>query len=76
MARVISIILSSLAISLAQVDPSASCPDATPSSASCCYTNHTVAVMGGIDFVDLSSKTQGKDSPAFGNASYAATLSG
>jgi YHS domain-containing protein len=33
-------------------------------------------VAGGIDFVDLAGKTQGKDAPAFGDASHKTTLNG
>jgi len=45
-------------------------------SPQCCYGNFTAAVAGGIDFVDLAGKTQGKDAPAFGDASHKTTLNG
>ena len=57
------------------VDPNSPCPSAKPQSPQCCF-NSTAVVAGGVDFVDLAGKTQGKDAPAFGNASHTTTLNG
>ena len=62
-------------LALAQVAPDAPCPNVRPSDASCCQKTSTGPVLGGIDFVDLASKTQGKDAPIFGVPSFSATLS-
>lgn len=61
---------------VAQVSPRAPCQDARPSEATCCYTNTSSAVMGGIDFVDLASGTQGQDAPRFGVPDYTTELNG
>ena len=56
-------------------DPAAKCTTATPSTPTCCFENTTAPVLGGIDMVDLASKTQGTDAPTFGNcASFSAAL--
>ena len=57
-------------------DPSAKCTTAQPSNPKCCFGNTTAPVLGGIDVVDLASKTQGKDSPVFGEESISKTLNG
>ena len=44
------------------VDPNSPCPSAKPQSPQCCF-NSTAVVAGGVDFVDLAGKTQGKDAP-------------
>lgn len=73
MAAVMSVMMIAAA---AQVDPKAPCPYTTPRDASCCY-NHTLApVLGGVDFVDLAGRKQGRDSPVFGNQQFAAKLNG
>jgi len=75
--QVFSLLFATMAgLAAAQVDPKAPCPDATPTSATCCYTNKGSAVMGGVDFVDLASKKQGVDSPVFGDSSISTTLNG
>lgn len=55
-------------------DPAAACPNATPSTSPCCFTNSTPAVLGGVDFVDLAGLTQGTGVPSFGSAEFTATL--
>ena len=69
--------ITSLLLSTAQISPRALCPDAKPSSASCCYANKSAPVLGGVDFVDLVlTKEQGADSPEIGSPQYSATLNG
>ena len=58
----------------AQVAPDAPCPNASPMDTSCCTKTSTGPVLGGVDFVDLATKKQGNDAPAFGSAAYSATL--
>ena len=61
-------------LALAQVAPDAPCPNVSPSDAKCCQKTSTGPVLGGIDFVDLATKTQGQDAPIFGVSSFSATL--
>jgi YHS domain-containing protein len=58
------------------VDPKAKCPDATPRTPECCTANKTAPVMGGIDFVDLAGKTQGKDGPVYSGMKFTSLLNG
>ena len=74
--RVASLLLSVAGLAAAQNDPNARCPNAKPYSAQCCYGNKTAAVMGGVDFVDLASKQEGKVTSSFGEAKFASTLNG
>ena len=70
-------ILALTALSLAQNDPNARCPNSTPSSSQCCYSNKTSAVMGGIDFVDVAAKKdKGVDEASDGLPSITAQLNG
>jgi hypothetical protein len=55
-------------------DPAAQCTTATPSTPQCCYGNMTAPVLGGIDMVDLSAKTQGTGVGSFGLPEHSATL--
>ena len=59
-----------------QVDPASPCPDARPSDASCCSSNHSAPVMGGVDFVDLATNKAAGAAPEFGSTKYSSTLSG
>ena len=61
-------------LAIAQVAPDAPCPNVRPSDATCCQKTSTGPVLGGIDFVDLATKRQGKDAPIFGVSSFSATL--
>jgi len=74
--KLASLLLSLAGLACGQVDPAARCPDATPTTASCCYSNKSTAVMGGIDFFDLAGKKQGTDSPVQGSPAFTAELSG
>ena len=40
----------------------------------CCQKSSNGPVLGGVDFVDLATKRQGKEAPAFGSAAHSATL--
>ena len=59
-----------------QVDPASPCPDARPSDASCCSSNHSAPVMGGVDFVDLATNKAAGAAPDFGEARFSVSLSG
>lgn len=60
----------------AQEDPRAACVGTRPGAAECCYSDLGAPVLGGIDFVDLASKSQGRDAPAFGSAAFVSHLNG
>lgn len=74
--KVLGLLLSVTGLAAAQIDPNARCPSASPATAQCCYGNKTAAVMGGVDFVDLASKQEGKVTSSFGETKFSTTLNG
>lgn len=69
------------ALAFSQVDPNAPCasgPDVLVKNQnnSCCYTNHTPPVLGGVDFVDLLKQQAPFTAPLFGTRAFTAMLNG
>jgi len=55
-------------VAYGQIETGAPCSTTMPSNGGngCCYQDKKTAVMGGVDFVDLAHKKQGKDGAVFG----------
>jgi|ERR1719362_146302 len=65
-------------VAYGQIETGAPCSTTMPSNGGngCCYQDKKTAVMGGVDFVDLAHKKQGKDGAVFGKKKFTQKLNG